>query len=281
MSIVNSQTRSRDQDYADLISAKEDQLADVPAPLPYFRRKALLDCVLAALMLTVGFPIIGLLVLLVRATSKGPGIYRQTRVGKDGRTFTMLKIRTMTHHAEKETGAVWTQPDDARITRVGCVLRKVHLDEFPQLINVLRGEMSLVGPRPERPEFVHVLAKEIPNYLHRLAIRPGITGLAQINLPPDTDLESVRSKLLLDLEYCRGANLLLDLRMMSCTFIRLMGFSGERAMRIMRLQRDDVDLDDAEAARRQATFARLLITPTEVKPRSNGRSAEKTHRKPR
>jgi lipopolysaccharide/colanic/teichoic acid biosynthesis glycosyltransferase len=195
-------------------------------PARYFHWKGRMDRVLAAILLVPGLPIIGLLMLLVRCTSRGPGIYRQTRTGKDGRTFTLYKLRTMRQDAEAATGAVWSVKNDPRVAPLGRVLRKLHLDELPQLFNVLRGEMSLVGPRPERPEFVHVLAEQIPRYGDRLTVLPGVTGLAQVNLPPDTDLDSVRRKLELDLEYCRRANLFLDLRIMACTSLRIFGISA-------------------------------------------------------
>jgi len=123
------------------------------------------------------------------------------------------------------------------MTRLGYWLRHLHLDELPQLFNVVRGEMSLVGPRPERPEFVAVLADQIPGYLNRIAVQPGITGLAQINLPPDTDLDSVRRKLVLDCEYIRTAGLLLDFRILACTLLRVIGLRGGRGVRFMGLQR--------------------------------------------
>jgi lipopolysaccharide/colanic/teichoic acid biosynthesis glycosyltransferase len=160
-------------------------------------------------------------VVLVRLTSKGPGIYRQARVGKDGRRFMMYKIRTMRQDAEASTGPVWTHPRDPRVTPIGRLLRKLHLDELPQLFNVIRGEMALVGPRPERPEFVCVLAEAVPGYRNRLAVLPGITGLAQINLPPDTDLVSVQRKVVLDCEYIQRGGPWLDTRLMLCTFLRL------------------------------------------------------------
>jgi lipopolysaccharide/colanic/teichoic acid biosynthesis glycosyltransferase len=207
-------------------------------PSPYFRWKGVIGWVLALILLLPGLPIIGILVLLVRLTSKGPGIHRQTRIGKDGKPFTMYKIRTMAHDTEAQIGVVWTRPGDARITHLGRVLRKLHLDELPQLFNVLKGEMHLIGPRPERPEFVHALAKVVPGYTNRLAVRPGITGLAQINLPPDTDLESVRCKLALDLEYVGSAGPVLDIRMFLCTCVRLLGLPGEYSMRMFQLQRD-------------------------------------------
>ena len=211
----------------------------------YCRRKGLIDRCLALLMLAPGLPLIGVLIVITRLSSSGPGIFRQRRVGKDGRVFTMYKVRTMRSDAEAKTGAVWCTTNDPRITRVGYWLRRLHLDEFPQLVNVLRGEMSLVGPRPERPEFVEVLAKQIPDYYDRLAVAPGITGLAQVNLPPDTDLDSVRRKLVLDLEYIASANLMFDIRMIMATFLRLLGFKGGRSLSIMQLHRT-VELPDRD-----------------------------------
>src|SRR5262245_23382318 len=198
----------------------------------YARWKGVVDRLAAIGLLVPGIPLILLLVLAVRITSRGRAMYRQTRVGLGGKTFTMYKIRTMVADAEARSGAVWTGPGDPRITRLGRVLRKLHLDELPQLYNVLRGDMSLIGPRPERPEFVETLAEAISGYRGRLVVRPGITGLAQINLPPDTDLDSVRRKLVLDLEYIQSASLSLDMRMFLCTLVRLCGLSGERSMRL-------------------------------------------------
>ena len=196
-------------------------LAEGVEPANYFRWQGI-RCRLAALVLIVpALPLLALLALLVRLTSRGPGIYRQTRVGLGGKTFVMYKLRTMRLDAEVATGPVWTQTRDPRITPIGNLLRRLHLDEFPQLFNVLKGEMALIGPRPERPEFTQMLARSIPGYLDRLAVRPGITGLAQINLPPDTDLESVRRKLVLDLEYVEGGSLNLDVRIFMATFLRL------------------------------------------------------------
>ncbi len=171
-------------------------------------------------------PIIAVLAVLVRVTSGTPAFYRQTRVGRHGKTYEMIKIRTMRQDAESETGPVWTEPNDPRVTFIGRILRAAHLDELPQLWNVVRGEMALIGPRPERPEFLALLASEIPGYMDRYAVLPGITGLAQINLPPDTDLDSVRRKLVLDMQYVTGANFWLDLRIFLCTITRLTGMNG-------------------------------------------------------
>jgi lipopolysaccharide/colanic/teichoic acid biosynthesis glycosyltransferase len=201
--------------------AEQERSQDGFVPASYFRWKGPLDRCLAAVLLAPGLPVIAFLVILVRLTSRGPGIYSQARVGKRGRKFMMYKVRTMRHDAEAASGPTWTQAGDPRITRVGKVLRRLHLDELPQLLNVIKGEMSLAGPRPERPEFVRVLAQAIPGYRNRLAVRPGVTGLAQLNLPPDTDLTSVRRKVVLDCEYIENAGLLLDFRLLLCTFLRI------------------------------------------------------------
>jgi len=237
MSVIDVTGASRKDGRVHETAGRYGPGAHVLMPNAYARRKVGVDGVLAALLLLPGLPIIGLLILLVRLTSRGPGLFRQLRVGKDGRTFTMYKLRTMRHDAEATTGAVWARKDDPRATFVGGVLRKLHLDELPQLFNVFNGEMSLVGPRPERPEFVPKLAEEIPGYLGRLAVRPGITGLAQINLDPDADVDDVRRKLVLDLEYVASATALVDLRILLCTVLHLVGINGESAKRIVGLAR--------------------------------------------
>jgi lipopolysaccharide/colanic/teichoic acid biosynthesis glycosyltransferase len=131
----------------------------------------------------------------------------------------------MVHQCESLTGACWSLPDDPRITKLGRFLRKTHIDELPQLWNVLKGEMSLIGPRPERPEFVPQLEQAIPNYRARLLLKPGVTGLAQVQLPPDTNLASVRLKLAYDLYYFRNASIWLDLRILISTAAKLAGLS--------------------------------------------------------
>jgi len=206
-------------------------------PSRYLRWSADLNRFGALVLLLPGLPIIALLTLIVRLTSKGPGIYRQVRVGYHGRLFDVLKIRTMREDAEQATGPVWTSQRDPRITRLGVFLRLTHLDELPQLFNVVRGEMNLIGPRPERPEFTEHLAEEIPDYLQRVNVRPGVTGLAQINLPPDTNTNSVRRKLVLDLEYVRTASVGVDLRVLVCTMVRLLGIRGTLPARILGLKR--------------------------------------------
>jgi lipopolysaccharide/colanic/teichoic acid biosynthesis glycosyltransferase len=177
-------------------------------------------------------PLLLLAVLLVKLTSRGPVIYSQTRLGLRGRPFTIFKLRTMIHECESLTGACWSTPGDPRVTAVGHFLRRTHLDELPQLWNVLRGDMSLVGPRPERPEFAPQLERAVPHYRERLLVRPGVTGLAQVQLPPDSDLESVRRKLAYDLYYVQRWGLWLDLRLILCTAFKMVGvpFGGLRAL---------------------------------------------------
>ncbi len=163
--------------------------------------KPWLDFALALVMLLISAPIILLAVVLVRLSSRGPLIYTQKRLGLGGKVFTIYKIRTMYQDSERDGGPRWCVPGDPRVTPVGRLLRWSHVDELPQLINILKGEMSLVGPRPERPEFLDQLERALPNYRQRLTVRPGLTGLAQVQQPPDTDLSSVRRKLNYDLCY--------------------------------------------------------------------------------
>jgi lipopolysaccharide/colanic/teichoic acid biosynthesis glycosyltransferase len=227
----------------------------------YLQCRIVLDFALAvAVVLPVSLTI-GLLVALVRLTSRGPGIYRQIRVGKGGKQFTMYKIRTMCIDAETGSGPVWTQPNDLRVNRLGRLLRRLHLDELPQIYNVLRGEMSFVGPRPERPEFVRILSEVIPHYHGRLAVRPGITGLAQINLPPDTDLMSVRRKLALDLKYIEQSSLWLDARLLLCTVLRVFKIHEGLLTRVLCLQRDAVCAEDPIPA---PSFAPAEATPETI-----------------
>jgi lipopolysaccharide/colanic/teichoic acid biosynthesis glycosyltransferase len=190
----------------------------------------------AALMLLLGtLPIVLLAMLVVKLTSPGPALYSQTRLGRHGRTFTIYKIRTMKHNCEQESGIRWCVPGDSRVTLVGKLLRRTHIDELPQLWNVLRGDMSLIGPRPERPEFLPELESAIPFYRDRLLVRPGLSGLAQVQLPPDTDLHSVRRKLAHDLYYIRHASLGLDWRLMLGTLGYLLKFSPDFTCRTLRI----------------------------------------------
>ena len=165
-----------------------------PAPTPvsdgrYVAWKPAAEFVFAFALLVLSSPVILLTAVLVKLTSRGPAFYSQFRLGKNGRPFLMFKLRTMYRDAECASGACWSIKGDPRVTPLGRFLRKTHLDELPQLWNVLRGDMSLVGPRPERPEFVPTLEKAVPGYRDRLLVKPGVTGLAQVRLEADTDLE--------------------------------------------------------------------------------------------
>ncbi|HEX9734064.1 MAG TPA: exopolysaccharide biosynthesis polyprenyl glycosylphosphotransferase [Thermoanaerobaculia bacterium] len=176
----------------------------------FHRLTGVLDLVLAAVLLVASLPFFALAALAVLAADGAPVIYRQERVGRFGRRFTMLKLRTMRRDAEA-AGPSFAADGDPRVTPLGRLLRRLRIDELPQLVNVLRGEMSMVGPRPERPEFVAELARKIPFYTFRLAVRPGLTGWAQVNTAYARDLEGQRRKLEYDLYYVRQPSLRLYL----------------------------------------------------------------------
>jgi lipopolysaccharide/colanic/teichoic acid biosynthesis glycosyltransferase len=185
--------------------------------------KTTLDRLLALVLLTASAPVLLLAAVAIKLTSRGPVLYSQTRLGRGGRPFTIYKLRSMTHDCERQSGVRWCVARDPRVTLVGRVLRATHIDELPQLWNILCGDMSLVGPRPERPEFIPQLEKAIPRYRERLLVRPGLTGLAQVQLPPDTDLESVRRKLACDLYYVERLSFWLDLRILLSTPFHVLG----------------------------------------------------------
>jgi lipopolysaccharide/colanic/teichoic acid biosynthesis glycosyltransferase len=188
----------------------------LPVPTPAWERhtKRMIDIAASLAVLVAGLPIWIALGLAVRLTSPGPAIYRQTRTGQHGKPFVMYKYRTMCHDAEAATGPVWAVKNDDRVTNLGRWLRMFRLDEIPQLINVLKGEMSLVGPRPERPAFVERLAREIPLYSRRHRVKPGITGLAQVKWRYDADIEDVRQKLKYDLLYIEHMSLRIDFQIL-------------------------------------------------------------------
>ncbi len=169
----------------------------------YQQAKPWFDRFVAVLLLIAFAPVIGLCALLVKLTSCGGAFYTQERVGRNRRIFKIIKIRTMRRNAEANTGPVWAAEDDSRVTLLGRFLRRTHLDELPQLLNVVRGEMSLVGPRPERPQIVGQLRGRVPDYERRLSVRPGITGLAQVRAGYDRSLRDVRRKVKLDSLYVR------------------------------------------------------------------------------
>ncbi|MEO8595935.1 MAG: sugar transferase [Candidatus Solibacter sp.] len=164
----------------------------------------------AVVGIVVSCPIMLLTALAVRLSSPGPVLYRQTRVGLDGSLFTVFKFRSMRVDAEVATGAVWAQKDDPRVTPVGRFIRAIRFDELPQLFNVLKGEMSIVGPRPERPEFVKALNEQIPYYRQRHCVRPGITGWAQVNYKYGDTLQDTIIKLEYDLYYIKNMSMSLD-----------------------------------------------------------------------
>ena len=195
-------------------------------------RRLKLDKALAGVGLLLISPLLVAIAVTIKLGSKGPIIYTQARVGLDrrrdddacpnrrrvqdlgGEPFRIYKFRTMTVDAENESGAVWAQQNDPRVTWLGKVLRRTRLDELPQLFNVLRGEMSIVGPRPERPAIFADLRDKVPTYQYRQRTRPGITGLAQINQQYDQNLDDVRRKVEYDLEYIKKQSLIEDVRIM-------------------------------------------------------------------
>jgi sugar transferase (PEP-CTERM system associated) len=169
-----------------------------------------LNRVVAACGLVLAAPLMALTALAVRFSSPGPILYRQVRAGLDDVPFTVYKFRSMRADAEADTGAVWAAKDDPRVTGVGKIIRKLRFDELPQLFNTLKGDMSIVGPRPERPEFVRELSQKIPYYRQRHCVRPGITGWAQINFKYGDTLEDTMTKLEYDLYYIKNMSLSLD-----------------------------------------------------------------------
>jgi len=193
--------------------------------------KRIFDVVFAGAGLLVALPLMIVIAAALWAGDRGPALFAQERVGRHRRPFHMLKFRTMVTNAEQVTGPTWSWVDDPRVTRVGKILRATHLDELPQLWNVLRGEMSIVGPRPERLMFVERLEQVIPGYTHRLAVRPGITGLSQLRNGYDESLRTVRRKIRYDLLYVRRGCAILDAMILLDTGLLMMGLSGGLALR--------------------------------------------------
>jgi lipopolysaccharide/colanic/teichoic acid biosynthesis glycosyltransferase len=215
MSIATDEAKSLHQRQASAIAPWK--LSAAPAVGGWYPPiKFAIEWLGALVLLLIASPVAVLLAIVVKLSSPGPIFYAQTRMGRNSRVFRMYKLRSMVHNAEGRTGPVWATVKDSRITSVGRILRSTHLDEIPQLFNVLRGEMSLIGPRPERPELAALISRKIPEFRQRLAVRPGISGLAQLILPPDdphdTAMNCVRLKLAHDLRYIREMGLLMDLR---------------------------------------------------------------------
>jgi lipopolysaccharide/colanic/teichoic acid biosynthesis glycosyltransferase len=208
--------------------------ARVRTPRPrYASIKAVWDFAAALVLLVLTAPVVLAVMALVKLTSRGPALYSQVRLGQGGRPFRIWKIRTMTHDCERKSGARWATRSDPRVTPVGRVLRATHLDELPQLWNILRGDMSLIGPRPERPEFATRLEKVIPRYRERLRVRPGVTGLAQVQLPPDSDVDGVRRKVACDLAYIRHLSFWLDVRIVALTVLHVFGLPCHGLCRLL------------------------------------------------
>ena len=176
------------------------------------------DLILATAILVLTLPLWPLIALLIKLGDGGPIIYKQKRIGKDKKLFFLLKFRSMAIGAESETGPVWAKKEDPRVTKVGKWLRRIHIDELPQMINVLRGDINLVGPRPERPEFVEQLEKEIPHYHVRHLIKPGFTGWAQIKFRYGRSVMDSQEKFQYDLYYLKNRSLILDLGILLKTF---------------------------------------------------------------
>jgi exopolysaccharide biosynthesis polyprenyl glycosylphosphotransferase len=187
--------------------------------------KRFIDVVVSAGILVIGFPLWLLIAVLIKLDSRGTVLYKQERVGKDGEIFNMIKFRSMFRDAER-AGPRWAGKKDPRITRLGKLLRQLHLDEVPQMTNVLKGEMSLIGPRPERPVFVDRLSKEIPLYPRRLKVRPGVTGWAQVKHKYDETIDDVKKKVHYDLYYIENMSLRMDFKIILSTVSHMLMGKG-------------------------------------------------------
>ncbi len=190
----------------------------------YALLKDAFDVTVSILLLLAALPVMAICAVIIKLSDPhGPVLFTQTRVGLGGKRFLMYKLRTMYTDAEKDTGAVWAADDDPRVIPLCRFMRLSHLDELPQLYNILRGDMSLVGPRPERPEIIRELMMHIPNYLDRLEVKPGLTGLAQIENGYDSDIDSARRKVAWDLEYVRTRGWATDMKILGRTILMITG----------------------------------------------------------
>ncbi len=208
-------------DVGDAVADSEGVVAEgsYQAPASMYNRygKRIIEVAIVALLLPVAVVLIAACALLIKILSPGPVFYRQERVGQGGKPFGLLKLRTMIPDAETTTGPVWAAEDDSRVTGLGRLLRRTRLDELPQLFQVLSGQMALIGPRPERPYFVRQFAQDLPFYLTRVSVRPGITGWAQVSRHYDSCFGDVCEKLWYDLYYIRHLSLRLDLEILRHT----------------------------------------------------------------
>ena len=189
--------------------------------------KRLIDIFISIIVILFFSPLWILGAIIIKLSSRGPIFFRQKRVGQNEKIFEILKFRSMVDKAEKETGAVWAAENDPRITRVGNILRKTRIDEIPQFINILFNDMSLIGPRPERPQIVNRLKNKIPLYNRRHRMKPGITGWAQIKGGYDTSIEDVQKKLEYDLFYLENMSLRMDLKIMLRTAYTMIAGKGQ------------------------------------------------------
>ncbi len=198
----------------------------MPELMPEWEKKLkrLLDVLTSLIILIITLPVIVISAIAIKLESRGPVFFKQERSGMNGTTFRIIKFRSMYEDAEKHTGPIWSSKDDPRVTGIGKIIRRVRIDELPQMINVLKGEMSIVGPRPERPFFVEKLSQEIPYYKRRLKVRPGITGWAQVKHKYDESVEDVKIKLRYDLFYIENMSLRMDFKIIMRTiFVVLFG----------------------------------------------------------
>lgn len=200
-----------------------------PEPMPLWEKviKRVLDIVISTVVLIVLLPFLIIIGIMIKSTTKGPAIFKQRRVGRNEKNFTILKFRTMYEDAEAESGPTWATENDPRITPLGIWLRKLRVDEIPQLLNVIKGDMSLVGPRPERPHFVDQFRTQIPLYTRRLRVRPGITGWAQVKWKYDSSFDDVKEKTKYDLYYVENVSLKMDAKILINTLITMIKGKGQ------------------------------------------------------
>ena len=190
--------------------------------------KRVFDNIAAGVGIVMAAPVILFTAIVIKIVSPGPAFFKQERAGWGGKPFYIYKLRTMRVDAEKSTGPTWAEEDDPRLIRFGKLIRKMHIDELPQLFNVLKGDMSIVGPRPERPVFVAKLSKEISDYHKRIDVKPGITGLAQVWHKYDETIADVRKKVKYDLLYIREMCLMVDIRILMRTVLVAVQGKGAR-----------------------------------------------------